>query len=932
MSLLIPTNLTDSGKKSPNPNHVRPPETKMPPPGPTASAPPVIRMPIDTDPIMERDEYGAEMGREARVWKIYVKETDRADGELVEGWNKSLDVILVFAALFSAISTAFLIESSQKLQEDPADVTAQTLLAISRVLSVLVNTTQPTSVEPLPSIDAGPFSPPRIMVAVNALWYLSLSLSVATSLLAMLAKDWCHSFLAGRTGHSYTQTMRRQQKWMMIEKWKMQELIMVLPSLIHLALLLFAIGLCIYVWEMNNGVAWPVICVTGASAGFYLWCSITASIIEYFPYTTVVSRFLRSDWGIHISGRLHKAFKLLCIVAARRVSRTLETVYQTFDLRIRKWYESLDQWANELEAPLPVHVPETSPQDKVITLALRWLVTVCEAPYAIDAALQAIAGANSHIDRGPLEECKASLEISKRLVTGSIHKSSDKHVISLYVRALSFLGSKGTKNAPQTDGLGDIQVAVWTLQAQYDDQVAQLIGDGAFIPTDQNIDALGISSGIASHIMQVMNGLEQDSTSLSKSISQLLKNHHQNDTLHPATLKSLINASQLLSICTMDSKALVQLLDWLLVIAANPLDQHLSSKQMALYCANLLAQNLCRCLTPTTPNPHSAPLAFARDMIHHITTKVSVELSFSELVPKIASQILELITRPDLYPVPAPSDGLQNTTYQKGQLNIKELLDSLANTQMLGRYFHNAFQNHFNQVLEAYKLTKDPTHISSTYLLLVEVLLCNGLQTRAFHSYPLFHSPFPKLCWELVETLETHDIIPLLEQTSTSASEQLQIHAISLLWLLCALESYASPDFDVIRSRLSTQLHRCTTWGDAAVMKRALGYQLRHHWVTLNRAESRNNLNGYQKYLSRVFECVVEAGDHITPSTAAEEVTGEGLMGLKDQLNEHVQYVPEEYRGLASFTAYGRQNPVEQSSSQPHLVLEIIDGRQSETH
>ncbi|CAE6495756.1 unnamed protein product [Rhizoctonia solani] len=52
------------------------------------------------------DERGAELAREARVWKVYVGETDKWDAELIEGWDKSMDVLLVFAALFSAISTA----------------------------------------------------------------------------------------------------------------------------------------------------------------------------------------------------------------------------------------------------------------------------------------------------------------------------------------------------------------------------------------------------------------------------------------------------------------------------------------------------------------------------------------------------------------------------------------------------------------------------------------------------------------------------------------------------------------------------------------------------------------------------------------------------------------------------------------------------------
>ncbi|CAE6446599.1 unnamed protein product [Rhizoctonia solani] len=59
------------------------------------------------DPVPDFDPAGTELGKEARIWRTYVKQSDKWDNELVDGWNKSLDVILVFAALFSAISTAY---------------------------------------------------------------------------------------------------------------------------------------------------------------------------------------------------------------------------------------------------------------------------------------------------------------------------------------------------------------------------------------------------------------------------------------------------------------------------------------------------------------------------------------------------------------------------------------------------------------------------------------------------------------------------------------------------------------------------------------------------------------------------------------------------------------------------------------------------------
>ncbi|CUA74187.1 hypothetical protein RSOLAG22IIIB_11023 [Rhizoctonia solani] len=258
---------------------------------------------VDLDPAqMDPDEYGAELGKEARVWKVYVQETDKWDRELVDGWNKSLDVILVFAALFSAV---FLIESSAMLQQDPNEVSATALLAISQTLLVIANGSSvdlPTSTSSSPD-PASSFSPSQHAVIVNS----------------MLAKDWCHSFLSNRTGHPWDQALRRQRKWAMIEQWKMQELITVLPSLIHLSLLLFSIGLCLYVWDMNKTTAIPVVCVAGASFAFYVWCSSIASVVALFPYTTIVSRVIQSDF-------IHRQYALLKKYTKQWTIRTLSLI------------------------------------------------------------------------------------------------------------------------------------------------------------------------------------------------------------------------------------------------------------------------------------------------------------------------------------------------------------------------------------------------------------------------------------------------------------------------------------------------------------------------------------------------------------------------------------------------------------------------------
>ncbi|QRW19940.1 hypothetical protein RhiXN_08915 [Rhizoctonia solani] len=333
----------------------------------------------------ERDD----LGRSGRFWKVYVKETNEWDAETVDSWNKSLDVILVFAALFSAISTAFLMESSKRLQEDPADVSAQALAVISQTLLALTNGTS-TSTSASMSAKQIPFVPSSTIVLINILWYMSLSVSVVASFLAMLAKDWCHAFMTGRKGELYVQARRRQKKWTMIEKWKMQELILVLPSLIHVSLLLFAIGLCVYVWQLNDIVAIPS----------------SATVLEHFPYTTIISTIQRSS----MLKPLYLAIRLLCILLAIcGACLSMGVIFPLaclFDLCLPSMSAFLfdrmaslidynakcaDRWFPD--KPVPEEY-ESLDDDIVTSSALSWVISNCEAIDSVDIALQALASAS----------------------------------------------------------------------------------------------------------------------------------------------------------------------------------------------------------------------------------------------------------------------------------------------------------------------------------------------------------------------------------------------------------------------------------------------------------------------------------------------------------------------------------------------------------
>ncbi|CEL61547.1 hypothetical protein RSOLAG1IB_10110 [Rhizoctonia solani AG-1 IB] len=943
MSLLYPTYLSGHATNPYIQHHnASPPEPGMgPPPDTTPAQLPQPFLPIkatSADPMMEPDEYGAELGKEARVWKAYVKESDRSDTEMVDGWNKSLDVILVFAALFSAISTAFLIESSKKLQQDPADVTAQTLLTISHTLSAIANGTRPLVLEPLAGGNTEEFTPSRTMVAINTLWYLSLSLSVATSLLAMLAKDWCHSFMAGRTGHAYNQTLRRQRKWTMIEKWKMQELIVVLPSLIHLSLLLFAVGLCIYVLEMNMSAGVPVICVTGLAVCFYVWSSLTASVVEHFPYTTVVSRFLRSDWAKHtlilrlllwccslvlsscaklVKGlskahnRIQVAFSPLVrrskqrrILLARKTSSTLQRIYyaNTFswfkplDDRLGVWYKALRDWAENTEKALnspaakAIHAEKIADTGTVLSLALHWIIETCEAPYVVDAALQAIAGAGPQIHRGPLARCKAALEISKRLASRNVYSATDTHGVSLYVRALSIIGlnrSEDTSAGSGGKGTGELQVTIWSLQEQYEDRVAQLIADGTFEPAGQNIEALRLGSSIATHSLQNINGFTQGNT-VSEEICHLIEGHCLDEgRMHPAALQALMNATEMLSVCLIDRSVCLRLIIAIVALAydgdiTESAEPHILSKETLIKCAYLLACNL----SERDKSPTHSQLKFAETMIGYITEDGGK--SRSDQMRHVFSQVYGGLS-------PQGTDGTSSQSKCGASAvvqskNSMQLIGFLPRSRVLMRQrFHMSMAYLWRRLTEI-----DETQPAEAHQFVAESIIYSTKDSQIEHSSLfLLCLPFPKLSVELVQSLENCNTIPILDHISIHSSKDSQMLATCLLWLLCALVSYAEPGAEEIRDRLDAQLRRCTAWGDRAAMKRALEYKLVSPWLSqpeLDFEDIDYISSSGQLYLFRVVECVVEAGDHITPCTKV--AAGEELAYFKERLKYWMKLRP----------------------------------------
>ncbi|KAL1751612.1 hypothetical protein FB107DRAFT_185945, partial [Schizophyllum commune] len=66
----------------------------------------------------------------ARFWRVYLDEAHIYDAEMIEGWRDTLDVLLVFAGLFSAVVMTLVVQSSTALKPDYAQISASLMIEL----------------------------------------------------------------------------------------------------------------------------------------------------------------------------------------------------------------------------------------------------------------------------------------------------------------------------------------------------------------------------------------------------------------------------------------------------------------------------------------------------------------------------------------------------------------------------------------------------------------------------------------------------------------------------------------------------------------------------------------------------------------------------------------------------------------------------------
>ncbi|KAJ6599846.1 hypothetical protein DFH09DRAFT_626872 [Mycena vulgaris] len=226
------------------------------------------------------------MDKQAEFWNLYKPLADEHDKEFLEKYSTDLDTSLIFAGLFSAVSSAFIIEIQPELQPDPNNMNQ----ALMRLLIHTINSSIFSGSDIIIPISPAPTT---VVIVAQGLLYASLSCTLLTALLAVLGKQWLmHYSAAGKRGTIEARGLERQRKFDGIRRWKFDTVLQTFPLLLQLSLLLFAAALSLYLWKIHPSLAIIVISLGSCGVALYTFMLVSAALDRDSPFQTPLAPFL----------------------------------------------------------------------------------------------------------------------------------------------------------------------------------------------------------------------------------------------------------------------------------------------------------------------------------------------------------------------------------------------------------------------------------------------------------------------------------------------------------------------------------------------------------------------------------------------------------------------------------------------------------------
>ncbi|KAH9974615.1 hypothetical protein BGW80DRAFT_1204702, partial [Lactifluus volemus] len=235
------------------------------------------------------------------LWSLYSEKAKDYDAAKIENLTEGMTGVLLFAGLFAAVLTPFIVDRVQTIQVTPAQQmvfheqqSVELLKQISAQLSSAFPQASVPSPSPLPPLSSLTANPSPSDKRVNVLWFISLILSLSAALLATLVQRWArrHMQIFLRYKNPLRLSRIRQYLHEGVEHWHMAAIAEAVPALIHIALFLFMFGLADFLMHTDVTVGAPTVFFIVLYCAFYAATTIVPVSKPQFPLRSPFSVML----------------------------------------------------------------------------------------------------------------------------------------------------------------------------------------------------------------------------------------------------------------------------------------------------------------------------------------------------------------------------------------------------------------------------------------------------------------------------------------------------------------------------------------------------------------------------------------------------------------------------------------------------------------
>ena len=216
------------------------------------------------------------------------------------------------------------------LEQDPTDVMVDVMIFFANNWE---NATRPSYVQ-------SPFEASRSAVAVNCLFFASLSISLVAALASVVALQWVTDYdtAVTRGGSSpEDRAKRRQLRHAGVLKWRMGDIIAAIPLLLYSSVAIFFSGLILWMQGVHYVVGMVVLGGAIVAVIFYAGTTLLAVLSGSAPFRTPLSRVVYATSHLPFSALYFfgKAASLSLIYFCRIVWR--EANVFRYESRISLW-------------------------------------------------------------------------------------------------------------------------------------------------------------------------------------------------------------------------------------------------------------------------------------------------------------------------------------------------------------------------------------------------------------------------------------------------------------------------------------------------------------------------------------------------------------------------------------------------------------------